>query len=123
MGWFVLARLTALTHLSFIAFLVVGGPLSVKWPKVMPFHLAALGATVAINVTGSECPLTAIEQDLLARSGRLPYEGGFISHYLVEPIRPAGIDGTVNLVMLLLLCVPTAWAYGVVLRRRRTTSA
>jgi hypothetical protein len=119
MAWFLVARLAALVHLAFIVFLVVGGPLAVRWPRVVPFHLAALGATIAVNLTGSECPLTAIEQQALAWSGRVPYDGGFISHYLVEPIRPAGIDATVNLVMVLLLCVPTAWSYAAVWRRRR----
>ena len=122
MIWFVPAKLTALAHLSFIVFLVAGGPLGVRWPRVLPFHLAALGATFAVNVTGSECPLTAIEQHLLARSGQPVYESGFISHYLVEPVRPAGINGTVNLAMLTLLCVPTAWSYRIVLRRRRSTA-
>ncbi|HEY6530977.1 MAG TPA: DUF2784 domain-containing protein [Acidimicrobiales bacterium] len=122
MAWLVLARITALAHLSYIAFLVVGGPLSVRRPRVLPFHAAALASAIAVNVTGSDCPLTAAEKDLLARAGEPVYEGGFNSHYLVEPIRPAGIDGTVNLVMLTLLCVPTVGSYALVLRRRRSTS-
>ena len=121
-GWLAVARITALTHLSFIVFLVVGGPISVRWPRVMPFHLAALGAAIAINLTGSDCPLTAIEQRLLSRSDHPVYEGGFISHYLVEPVHPAGINGAVNLVMLTVLSVPTSWSYSIVLRRRRRTT-
>jgi hypothetical protein len=123
--WSVLARITAIAHLSYIAFLVVGGPASVRWPRALPLHLAAIGSAIAINVTRSDCPLTAIEKDLLARADEPVYDGGFNSHYIVEPIHPAGIDGRVNLAMLTVLCVPTACSYAAVLRRwrsRRTTA-
>jgi hypothetical protein len=118
-GWSLLAKGTAAAHLSYVGLLVVGGPLSVRWPRLLPVHVAALGAAIAVNVTGSDCPLTVVEKDLLARAGEPVYEGGFNSHYLVEPIHPAGITGRVNLAMLATLCVPTTLSYVAVLRRRR----
>jgi hypothetical protein len=111
-----MSRLTAVVHGSFIAFLIVGGPLARRWPKVMPAHLGAIAITVAINLTGSECPLTVAEHRLLEASGRAPYPNGFVSHYLVEPFHPAGIDGRVNLAVLGVWMVPTGLAY---LRRPR----
>jgi hypothetical protein len=123
-AWSVLAKATAVAHLSYVGFLVVGGPLSVRWPRLLPLHVAALAAAIAVNVTGSDCPLTVVEKHALTRAGEPVYEGGFNSHHLVEPIHPAGIDGRVNMAMLATLCVPTALSYAAVLRRRgRHTAA
>ena len=117
---FVAARAVAVTHFAFIAFLVAGGPLSRRFVRIRPAHIAAIAATVAINLTGSDCPLTALETRLLRASGRVPYERGFISHYLVEPLHPSGIDGRVNLILLAVWIVPTAIAYGVRPRRYKS---
>jgi len=106
-----LAVLTALSHLSFIVFLVVGGFIGKRRAKVRVAHLWAIGITLTINLTGSACPLTVIEKGFIRRGGRAPYESGFISHYLVEPVHPAGVDGTVNLILLLGFLLPIALAY------------
>ena len=106
-----LARLVASSHLAYIVFLLVGGLGARRWPRLMKWHLGAIGAASVVNITGSECPLTAWEKWFLRRAGREPYETGFISHYLVEPVYPSGIDGRVNFVMLLALTVPNALSY------------
>ena len=108
----------AVTHLAFIAFLIAGGPLARRMPKLIKWHLGAIGVTAAINLAGAECPLTVWEKHFLAQAGREPYESGFISHYLVEPIYPAGIDGRVNLMILAAWMVPTGFAYWGFLRSR-----
>ena len=113
-----LAGLMAVTHLAFIAFLITGGPLARRMPRLMKWHLGAIGVTVAINLARADCPLTVWEKHFLAQAGREPYESGFISHYLVEPIYPAGIDGRVNLMILAAWMVPTAFAYWGFLRSR-----
>ena len=106
-----LSKLAAGSHFAFIAFLVVGGPAGRRWPRLVPVHVAAIAATAAINLSGSDCPLTVAEKHLVRRAGREPYEGGFISHYLVEPVHPTGIDGRVNLVLLSAWMVPTTVVY------------
>ena len=106
-----LARMTALAHFTFIAFLIGGAPASIRWRELVPAHIAAIAVTLVINLTGSDCPLTVVEKHLLRRSGRTPYANGFISHYLVEPFHSGGIDGRVNLVLLGAWIVPTALAY------------
>jgi hypothetical protein len=113
------ARLVALTHLAFVAFLIAGGPLSRRFPRLRPAHIATIAIIVGINLTNSHCPLTVAEMDLLRASGRVPYDTGFISHYLVEPFHPAGINGRVNLILLAVWMVPTAFAYALPSRRAR----
>jgi hypothetical protein len=109
----VAARLVAMTHFAFVAFLISGGPLSRRFPRVRPAHIATIGITAAINLSGSDCPLTVFEMKLLRASGRVPYDTGFISHYFVEPFHPSGINGRVNLVLLGAWMIPTALAYGI----------
>jgi len=111
-----LAQSVVMVHLSFIALLILGGPLGRRWPALLPVHLAAIVVAVAINVTGRDCPLTVLEKHLQRRAGLVPYENGFISHYLVEPIHPAGISGAVNLAILGAWIVPTFVAYAVLHR-------
>lgn len=82
-----------------------------RWRWLIKWHVAAIGIAVAINLTGSECPLTVWEKHFLRLAGETPYESGFISHYLVEPIYPAGMDGRANLMLLAAWMIPTALAY------------
>jgi len=107
-----LAWLMVALHLSFIAFLVVGGPLSRLAPALMRWHLGVVAVTVVINLSGSDCPLTVWEKHFLRLAGREPYDSGFVSHYLVEPIYPPGINERVNLVLVAAWMLPTVWAYG-----------
>ncbi|HUP74726.1 MAG TPA: DUF2784 domain-containing protein [Acidimicrobiales bacterium] len=119
----VAARLVGLTHFAFVAFLISGGPIGRRFPRVRPAHIATIAITAAINLTGSDCPLTVLEMDLLRASGRVPYDTGFISHYFVEPFHPSGIDGRVNLVLLGAWMVPTALAYGMRSHRAKPNPA
>lgn len=110
-----LARLVAASHLSYIAFLLVGGFMAKRWPKLMKWHLGAIGVAAVVNITGSDCPLTVWEKWFLRQAGREPYESGFVSNYLVEPVYPPGITGRVNSVILLVLAVPitvACWRLG-----------
>jgi hypothetical protein len=107
-----------MAHLGTIVVMVAGGPAALRWRRVVPIHLAVAAATVAINVRGSDCPLTTWEKRLLVAAGREPYEGGFNSHYLVEWWHPAGIDGRVNCGLIAAWAVPTAVSYAVLARRR-----
>ena len=121
MPFLVLAGLTAIVHLAFIAFLVVGGFTGRRSAGMRLAHLAAVAITVAINLSGSDCPLTVAENRLREAGGAAPYETGFVSHYLVEPFHPAGINGTINLLILVAWMLPTATAYLWPERARVTT--
>ena len=106
-----LARLVAASHLGYIVFLLVGGFMARRWPKLTKWHLGAIGVAGVVNITGSDCPLTVWEKWFLRHAGQEPYETGFISHYLVEPVYPPGINGRVNFVILVTLTVPITISY------------
>ena len=106
-----LARLVAASHLAYIVFMLVGGFAARRWPRLTKWHLGALGAGAAVNLAGADCPLTVWEKRCLHRAGHVPYETGFVSHYLVEPVYPRGIDGRVRFVILVALAVPNLVSY------------
>jgi hypothetical protein len=91
-----IARLAAdavlLVHLAFVAFVVLGGFLVLRVPRVAWVHVpAALWAAYA-ELTASICPLTPLENALRARAGVAGYRGGFVEHYLVPLIYPPGLE-------------------------------
>jgi hypothetical protein len=105
------ARLVAAAHGGAIVVMVIGAPLALRWRWLVPVHLAVAGATIAVNLAGADCPLTTWEKQLLRAAGRVPYERGFNSHYLIEWWRPAGIDAKVNHALIAAWAVPTTVAY------------
>ncbi|WP_428121721.1 DUF2784 domain-containing protein [Candidatus Poriferisodalis sp.] len=115
-----LARLVAGSHLAYVVFLIVGGFLAWRKPKLVKWHVGAIVAAAVVNITASDCPLTVWEKWFLRQAGDVPYETGFISHYLVEPIYRPGINGGVNFVLLCCLVIPNAISYW---RLRKTGQA
>ena len=67
---------------------------------------------------GIRRPLTVAVNWFLERSGRATYDGGFIDHYLVQPVHEPGITPTIALLIPLVWLAPTVAAY--VAPRRRT---
>jgi len=114
--WIALAAVFALGHLALIILLIVGAPLSLKWSWMPKVHIPAAVLTGAVFLAGADCPLTTWQKACIRRSGRQPYSGGFIEHYLVHPITGDGITPAVKVVILLTWIIPTVIGY-VILRR------
>ena len=91
MSYHVLATATALLHFAFIAFVVLGGLLVLRWPRVMWLHLPAAVWGVLIEFFSWYCPLTRWENHFLREAGRAGYDGGFVAHYIMPVIYPAGL--------------------------------
>ena len=92
-------------HLSFIVFVMLGGLLLLKWPRLIFLHLPAVIWGTLVELQGWLCPLTPLEQELRMLAGESGYSGGFIQHYLLPLIYPAGL--TRELQTLFALCVIT----------------
>ena len=76
------ADLTALAHLTFIAFVIFGAMLGRRSRAWKALHLACMGYGVLIEVFYWYCPLTYLEQYLRTKAGRGSYQDAFIAHYL-----------------------------------------
>jgi hypothetical protein len=114
-----LADATALVHLGFIFFVVLGGLLALRWPGVRWLHLPAALWGAGIEFVGWPCPLTPLEKRLRILGGEAAYEGGFIAHYLMPLIYPAGLTPRIQVALGLLVVAVNCAVYTAVFRRRR----
>src|SRR5437764_1083653 len=83
-----LANALVVFHLCFVLFVLFGGLLVVRWRWVALLHVPAALWGMLVEWTGWMCPLTPLENSLREMGGGVPYEGGFIDHYIV-PVLPA----------------------------------
>jgi hypothetical protein len=114
-----LADLILALHLAFVLFVVLGGLLVMRWPRLAWLHLPAAIWGVVIEYTGWICPLTPLENSFRARGGEAGYSGGFIEHYIQPLLYPAGLTRSTQVVLGSLVLVLNLTAYGIALSRRR----
>ncbi len=101
-------------HFTFVSFVVLGGLLVWRWPRVAWVHLPCAVWGALIELTGLICPLTPLEKWLRDQAGVASYEGGFIAHYIVPILYPAGLTRGTQLVLgvfvvMLNLAVYVGW--------------
>lgn len=115
----VLADLVLVFHFAFVLFVVLGGLLVVRWPKLALLHIPAAIWGVLIEYSGWICPLTPLENSLRVRGGEAGYSGGFIEHYIQPVLYPSGLTRGTQIVLGSLALLINLAAYAVVLSRRR----
>jgi hypothetical protein len=113
-----LADLVLVVHLAFVLFVVLGGLLVLKWPRLAWLHVPAAVWGVLIEYKGWICPLTPLENSFRARGGGAGYNGGFIEHYIQPLLYPAGLTRGTQIVLGSLALLVNLTAYGVVIARR-----
>ncbi|EXI92994.1 MAG: hypothetical protein AW12_00152 [Candidatus Accumulibacter sp. BA-94] len=118
------ARLLAdgivVVHFLFIAFVVAGGALCLRWPRLACAHVPAACWGVLIEITGWICPLTPLENELRQAAGQAGYAGGFIEHYLLPVIYPPGLTRGTQLMLAGVLIAINLACYGWLIQRHRS---
>jgi hypothetical protein len=114
-----LADGVAVLHAAFVAFVVLGGLLVLRWPRLAWFHVPAAVWGVLIEFGGWICPLTPLENTLRARAGQAGYAGGFVEHYVLRVLYPEGLTREVQWVIGTVVLVLNALVYGSLWMRRR----
>ncbi|CAB3829230.1 hypothetical protein LMG26858_00605 [Achromobacter anxifer] len=114
-----LADLVLIVHGLFVAFVVFGGLLALWKRWIAYLHLPALAWGALVIGMGWICPLTPLEISLRQQAGQQGYGGGFIEHYLVSLIYPAGITREVQIALAALLIVGNIVVYTLWVRRGR----
>lgn len=118
-----LADLLVVVHLAFVLFVVCGGLLALRWPRVAWLHLPAAAWGAAIELAGWVCPLTPLEVRFRRLGGGAGYEGGFVENYLLPVLYPRGLTREVQIALAVLVVVVNLVVYGVVLWRRRKAAS
>lgn len=109
-------------HLAFVLFVVLGGLLVLRWPRVAWVHLPAAAWGVAIELAGWICPLTPLEVRLRRLGGGAGYAGGFVETYLLPVLYPRGLTREVQVVLAALVVAVNLVVYTAALWRRRRSS-
>jgi hypothetical protein len=87
----VLADALVIMHLLFVTFVMTGGFLLARWPKLAWLHLPAVAWGAIVEFTGWICPLTPLENHLRMLGGGGAYSGGFVERYLLPVLYPENL--------------------------------
>ncbi len=112
-----LANAVVVVHALFIVFIVFGGFLAWRWRWVAVLHVPCAAWGVLIEYNGWICPLTPLENSLRMRAGQQGYSGGFVEHYLLPAIYPAGLTPRIQVVLGTAVLVVNVITYAVLVRR------
>jgi hypothetical protein len=117
------ADLLVLAHLAFVAFVVAGGFLLARWPRLVWLHLPAAAWGAFIEFSGGVCPLTPLENQLRVLGGGAAYSGDFVERYLLPVLYPAGLTLPLQQVLGGVVVAVNLVAYALAYRARRRRDA
>ncbi|MFD7656843.1 DUF2784 domain-containing protein [Actinosynnema sp. NPDC059797] len=110
-----LAESVMVVHFGVLGFLVVGGFLAWRWPRVAYFHAAMAAWGLLVVLFPIPCPLTWLENTFREAAGQEPLAVGFIDTYIDGVLYP---DSAARLVQVLVALVVLGSWVGLYLRRR-----
>jgi uncharacterized protein DUF2784 len=113
-----LADIVVGVHALFVAFVVLGGLLVLRWPKVAYLHIPAAVWGAAIEFAGWICPLTPLENWLRRQAGGVGYSGDFIEHYILPILYPSALTRDIQLILGFLVIAFNLAIYTYVFRRK-----
>jgi hypothetical protein len=107
MPYRVLVTAILAVHFAFLAYVVLGGLLAIRWPRLFWPHLAAAGWGLLVVTFPIVCPLTRAEDWARQRAGQAALTKGFIDRYIEGVLYPARY--TTLLDVLIGLVVVGSW--------------
>lgn len=106
-----LADVVVVLHVTFVLFVVLGGFLLLRWPKLIYVHVPMAVWGVLIEFVGWVCPLTPLENWLRMRGGQAGYQEGFIEHYVLPVLYPHALTRNVQITLGMLVLGINVIAY------------
>lgn len=94
-----LSDVIVVIHFLFIAFVVAGGLLVLRWPRLAVIHLPSAVWGAVVEFTGWICPLTPLENYLRQIAGLSYYSGGFVEQYLLPVIYPPFLTSSMQYIL------------------------
>jgi len=122
MPYGLLADAVLLTHAAFVGFVVLGGLLVMRWPRLAWAHLPVVAWGAGIEFAGGICPLTPLENHLRALAHEQGYTGGFVEHYVFGLLYPEGLTRTVQYALGSLVLAVNVAVYACAWRRHRRSA-
>ena len=117
-----LAAVVVVVHLLFVAFVMAGGVLVLRWPRIAWLHVPAAAWGAFVELSGRPCPLTPLEIALRRRAGLEDYAGDFIAHYVFPFLYPVGLTRWAQILMAGIVVVANVAVYAYAFHRHRTRS-
>lgn len=122
-----LAGVVAVVHAAAVLFMLSGSLLALRRPWLLWLHVPVALAILALYLTGSDCPLTTWELALREAAGGSGYGGGFIGHYVTEPLGFPIRETSTQVGIFVAAFAPNVVGYGLLgircLRRRAVTAS
>ncbi len=114
-----LADALVVVHFTFVAYVMLGGLLSLRWNRLGWVHIPCVLWVIWVSSSGSICPLTPMENDLRDQAGLQRYEGGFVDHYIMPVLYPSDLTRTMQIGIAVGLVVLNTVCYGYIAWKRR----
>jgi hypothetical protein len=118
----IFADLVVWIHLAFVVFVVLGGVLVMRWPRLIRVHLPAVMWGVIIELCGWICPLTPLENWLRRKGGGENYHSDFVAHYLLPMLYPQGLTRKSQITLGALVVVVNVAIYGWIFRSKKSST-
>ena len=117
----ILADTIVIIHFLFIIFVIGGGLLVIRRPKIAFVHLPAAVWGAAVELFGWICPLTPLENRFRDLAGETPYSGDFIARYLLPVIYPENLTTSIQYLLGGLVIAVNVIIYVIAIRKHRKT--
>jgi len=119
MAYRLLADIITVLHLAFVAFVLLGGFLVLRWRRSIWIHGPAVLWGAVVEWAGWVCPLSPLENWLRLKGDVRGYAGGFVEHYLVPVLYPEALTPGIQVALGGLVIAVNLMVYGYALRVRR----
>jgi len=116
MVWQLLADAVMLIHVGFVLFVLFGGLLTFRWPRVVWLHLPAAAWGAAVEYGGWRCPLTPLEH-WLRSDDAVNGSADFIGETISPLLYPAWLTRDVQMALGTAVVIVNLAVYGWWLRR------
>ena len=100
-------------------FVVAGGLLVARWPRIAWVHVPAVLWAAWVELAGWMCPLTPLENWFRAEAGDAVYTTSFVERYLLPVLYPSALSRPLQWVLGGAVLLINAAIYTAVLWRRR----
>jgi hypothetical protein len=107
-------------HFLFIAFVVCGGLLVIRRPRIAFVHLPAAIWGAAVEIFAWVCPLTPLENHFRNLAGFDSYRGDFIARYLLPIIYPEHLTTIIQYILGGLVIFVNMIFYSIAICKRKS---